>query len=281
MKSRWDSLLVGSCHVIGLTLLTLSVTAGGSAVRAGGSSPVLDSAALEPLMKLADVFSQRISKIEAKVASYTDALTTRSVTTQELCVADDTGARTCITKAQLDVLLKGVMQQTAQAGTVQAGPAKDAAPQAAPVSETPAAAPASPASADEPLQAPAVHPPGQAACPEKCIAPDAAVADVVPQETPAPAVKETVAGQETAAPKEASETAGAKEAEATTAVKETPAPIAAPPEAQPVAEQHQALATAAETEDPAGAPVKQAEPGPAAPDTTGAAPAELVADRKE
>src|SRR5262244_1637377 len=103
MKRRWNSLVAGGCNVFGIALLALSVTAGGSAVRAAGDA-VLDSVALEPLMKLADVFSHRIAKIEASVAAVRDSLTTKRVAAQELCVADESGAQTCITKAQLDAL---------------------------------------------------------------------------------------------------------------------------------------------------------------------------------
>ena len=101
MKSRWNSMAVGGCNVIGVALLALSVTAGGSAVRAAGDAAVLDSVALEPLMKLAEVFQQRIAKIEASVAALSDSFNNKRVA-QELCIADGSGAQTCITKAQLD-----------------------------------------------------------------------------------------------------------------------------------------------------------------------------------
>jgi hypothetical protein len=260
MKSRWNSLVVGGCNVIGLALLALSVAAGGSAVRAAGDSPVLDSVALEPLMKLADVFSQRIAKIEASVASFKDSLTAKRVAAQELCVADDSGAQTCITKAQLDTLLKGALQQTAQA---------------APASQTlvpQAAAPAVPAPAPE---APAVesHP----ACLEKCVAPDSAIAAAAPAETPSATESPVPAVTETAAAKDA------------VTVKETPAPegaaAAVPPAAPLAADQHQATADA-----PAAAEVVILAPRPkpadtvvatvAQPDTVIAAEAPAAAESK-
>jgi hypothetical protein len=229
MKTRWNSLVVGGCNVVGLTLFALSVTAGGSAVRAAGDSAVLNSVALEPLMKLADVFQQRIAKIEASVAAVTQSLTTKRVAAQELCVADESGAQTCITKAQLDALLKSALQ-TAQAAPAPATPAS--APEAAP-------APASPAE--------------QAACPEKCVAPDA-IAAAAASETP-PAV-------EAPAPE---------------------GPAATPSTTQPVAEHHQAaaetavaaktfIATAAKPAPvPAETPAKQEEPAQTPPATTGSA----------
>lgn len=162
MKSRWIPLVVGGCNAVGVALLALSVTAGGSAVRAAGEVAV-DSVALEPLMKLADVFSQRIARIEASVAAVREQLTAaKRIAAQELCVSDESGAQTCITKAQLDTLLKGAMRT-----------AQDAAEPAPPVQPAPPAA---------------------ASCPEKCVPPDT-TALAAPSETPAapPVVKEVTA----------------------------------------------------------------------------------------
>jgi hypothetical protein len=192
MNRRWNSVLVGSCNVIGLALLALSVTAGGSAVRAAGDSTVLDSVALEPLVKLADIFQAKMTRIEASVVALADSLTTKRVAAQELCVADESGAQTCITKAQLDALLKGALQ------TAQAVPA----PQAATSTPTSAA------------PVPVPHTGEQAACPEKCVAPDAAIAAAARSETPpaveSPAAKETAVTTEPSAPP-VKETAAAKE----------------------------------------------------------------------
>jgi hypothetical protein len=223
MKTRWNPLVVGGCNVIGVALLALSVTAGGSAVRAAGDA-TLDSVALEPLMKLADVFSQRIAKIEASVAAVKDSLNARRAAAQELCVADDSGAQTCITKAQLDALLKGAVR-TAQN------------------TATPA-----PAQAPEPAAEP--RPSASQACPEKCIAPDVAVTEQ------APAVTEVTA-KETPA----TEAAGVKEpvppAEATAAAKETPTPVLPP--SGPTVSQPQAAADETAVPSQGGATDKSAE----------------------
>ncbi len=239
MKTRWNSLVVGGCNAGGVILLVLSVSVGGSAVRAAGDSAVLDSVTLEPLMKLADVFQQRIAKIEASVMAVTQSLTTKRIAAQELCVVDESGAQTCITKAQLDALLKGA-RQTAQAVSA---PATPAPPQAAPVPASSAA---------------------QGACSEKCVAPDAneaAAASETPPAAESPAGKETTAtAKETAAAKEPvlpeSAGDGAKESappevSSIPVVKETAAEKTAVPEgaaptvlpaAEPAAAQHQAPA---------------------------------------
>jgi len=106
MKSRWNSLMVGGCNVFGLALLALSATAGGSAVRAGDPS-TLQSTVLE---KIVSGLEQQVANLEASMAAFADSFTTRRIATQELCVADSSGAQTCITKAQLDALLRGATQ---------------------------------------------------------------------------------------------------------------------------------------------------------------------------
>jgi hypothetical protein len=106
MKSRWNSLMVGGCNVVGLALLALSATAGGSAVRAGDPS-TLQSTVLE---KIVSGLEQQVANLEASMAAFAESFTTRRIATQELCVADGSGAQTCITKAQLDALLRGATQ---------------------------------------------------------------------------------------------------------------------------------------------------------------------------
>jgi hypothetical protein len=166
MKSGWNSLVVGGCHVIGLTLLVLSATAGGSVVDAAGDSAALESIAVEPLTKLVSGLEHRVAAFEALLAKFTDSFTATHIATRELCVADDGGAQTCVTRAQLDRLLKGAVQ-TAQ--STQATPES----QLHLVNE-------------------------QSACPEKCVAP-AAVAAAAPAETP-PGAGPTTLGSAAAEP---------------------------------------------------------------------------------
>src|SRR5215475_10642657 len=110
MRSRWNYLVVGSCNVFGLALLVLSATGGGSAVRA--EDPVtLPGGVLE---RIAAGIEQRVADLQASVAGFADSFAARRIAAQELCVGDGSGAQTCITKAQLDALLKG-MVQTGQA----------------------------------------------------------------------------------------------------------------------------------------------------------------------
>ena len=169
MKTGWNSLVVGACNVIGLMLLALSATAGGSSVRAAGDSPALESIAIERLTKMVSGLEQRVAAFEASLATHAISLTATRVAARELCVADDSGAQTCITKAQLDSLLKGAAQTAQALQPAQATPA----PQLHSANE-------------------------QGACPEKCVAP-AAVATAAPAETP-PAAGPTTVGSASADP---------------------------------------------------------------------------------
>lgn len=109
MKSRWSSLVVGSCNIFGVALLALSATAGGSAVRAGDPSTLQD-VLFEPITKIVLSIEQRVAQLEATVAALADSFATERIVAQQLCVADGGGAQTCITKAQLDALLRTAMQ---------------------------------------------------------------------------------------------------------------------------------------------------------------------------
>jgi hypothetical protein len=284
MKDRWNSLAVGSCSVIGVALLALSVTAGGSAVRAGDA--VVDSVALEPLMKLADIFAQRIAKIEASVAAVGDSLKTRRIAVQELCVADDSGAQTCITKEQLDALLKGAVQ-TAQTAPQPPAHQLTSPPQTTLAAQTVPAVPA-PSSEARGQDSRSQEPHSLAACQEKCVAPEAAIAAAPLETAPGtevPAVKETAAVKETpeAAATGAKEAAPAEGAAATTppATADQPQAADAPAGAAVIAADAKPETkpeTKPKTATPADAAVKPTEPALSAPVTTGAAVAAVAAE---
>ncbi|HEY7300862.1 MAG TPA: hypothetical protein VH684_23460 [Xanthobacteraceae bacterium] len=61
--------------------------------------------AVDPIMNAVHSVEQRIASIEATVALFAGSFTTQQLNTRQLCVADESGAQTCITKAQLDALL--------------------------------------------------------------------------------------------------------------------------------------------------------------------------------
>ena len=90
-----------------IAFLAFAYTSNISAVRAQTDVP--SWMMVDPISAAVKAVEDRLTSLEAKVASVADSLASRPST--EFCVADDTGARTCISKAQLDRLVK--MMQTA------------------------------------------------------------------------------------------------------------------------------------------------------------------------
>jgi hypothetical protein len=88
---------------LSVAFLAFAYTSTVSAVRAQSDVPTWMM--VDPISATVKALEDRIAGLEAKVASLTSQQST------DLCVADEAGARTCISKAQLDRLLK--MMQTA------------------------------------------------------------------------------------------------------------------------------------------------------------------------
>ena len=144
MKSIWNSLVAGSCNVFGLALLVLSATAGGSAVRA--ADPSILQNVFNPIEQIVLKVEQRIADLETTVAAFAGSFTVERIVAQELCIADSNGAQTCITKGQLDALLKGAVPVGKTAALEQ--PAASARESAAPMPEV-AVMPSTPSPATE------------------------------------------------------------------------------------------------------------------------------------
>ena len=108
MKSRLlAKVSCGAC----VAFLALAFTSG--MVRAQPQSDVPTWMMVDPISTAVKAAEERIASLEAKVASLTEQLAARQSMEHELCVADDAGSRTCISKAQLDRLIK--MMQSAAA----------------------------------------------------------------------------------------------------------------------------------------------------------------------
>lgn len=90
---------------LSVAFLAFAYTSTVSAVRAQSDVPTWMMT--DPISTTVKALEDRIAGLEAKVVS----LTSQQSADHELCVSDDAGARTCISKAQLDRLLK--MMQTA------------------------------------------------------------------------------------------------------------------------------------------------------------------------
>ena len=61
----------------------------------------------------------RLAVLETSVAQFAGSFASRQITAQELCVADQGGAQTCITKAQLDALLGAMVRTAAPAASAE------------------------------------------------------------------------------------------------------------------------------------------------------------------
>src|SRR5258705_9402684 len=106
-----SKLASGSC----VAFLALSLTFGVSVVRADSETPApsLQEMFLSPIMDAVHAVEARLASLETTVASFAGSFTSRQITSQELCIADQTGAQTCITKAQLDALLVAMARTAA------------------------------------------------------------------------------------------------------------------------------------------------------------------------
>jgi hypothetical protein len=218
--------MVGGCNVFGLALLALSATAGGSAVRAGDPS-TLQSTVLE---KIVSGLERQVANLEASMAAFADSFTTRRIATQELCVADGSGAQTCITKAQLDDLLRGATQ----------------------LGQAPAAT------------APGMT--GQTASTDKSVAPGDAVAAAVPAELP-PAIEASEVPLPVVRP-QARESSVGETAEALPELAAVTPPAAEPAASQPAEASSEAVAPLPEaTAPPASEPAETIVAASAKPET--------------
>ena len=108
MKSR---LLARVSRVsCGVSIAVLALAFVSSVSRAQTDVPAWMLA--DPISDAVKAVEERLTSLEAKVSSVSESVTSRPSTEHQLCVADDAGARTCITKAQLDRLLR-MMQAAA------------------------------------------------------------------------------------------------------------------------------------------------------------------------
>ena len=120
MKSGAISLLRRlscSLSLVVLALLAALVLAfdfdGPHTVRAQGAEvpqSSLQEAIVGPMMQAIDELDQHLRSLEADVGAFADSFTSRRVAAQTLCVSDESGAQTCLTKAQLDLIIDRLAQ---------------------------------------------------------------------------------------------------------------------------------------------------------------------------
>jgi hypothetical protein len=153
------SMLMRVSRVLAIPALALSLTFGGFTLAGANEnrlSPAVWELVATPIMKIVKEIEERVASLEASIAALAAKAPSESIASKQLCVADDTGAQTCISKAQLDALLRlqvaTVEQQSATSVAVIASPAPAAVEPAAaePAAAEPAKAPAAIAVSDEP-----------------------------------------------------------------------------------------------------------------------------------
>jgi hypothetical protein len=95
-----------------MAVLMLAVSLDGSrAVRAedgGNLTTSMQEMIVDPIMETVQGLAARLTGLEATIGAMTESFSSRRVVAQVLCVSDETGDQTCITKAQLDTILIGI-----------------------------------------------------------------------------------------------------------------------------------------------------------------------------
>jgi hypothetical protein len=108
----------------GLSIASVAIAAtfGVPSVRADSEISVasLHELVVVPMMGAVHAVQSRLAGLEDSVAQFAGSFASRQITAQELCVADQGGAQTCITKAQLDALLGVMMRAAAPAAAAEA-----------------------------------------------------------------------------------------------------------------------------------------------------------------
>jgi hypothetical protein len=100
-----------SAAVAAAAVLAVWFTFGGSQVARAEAPDIISPSAQDMVLvpvKAMQTLEQRVIFLEETVAALTESW--QHIDTHRLCVSDDSGAETCVTKAQLDVLLTELAQ---------------------------------------------------------------------------------------------------------------------------------------------------------------------------
>jgi hypothetical protein len=112
MKVGSASLLSRLCCGFSMAVLAFTVSLDGSRVvraeDADDFTSSLQEMIVDPIMKTVQSIEARLTGLEAAVGAMSESFTSQRVVAKVLCVSDDSGAQTCITKAQLDTILSGI-----------------------------------------------------------------------------------------------------------------------------------------------------------------------------
>ena len=99
-----------------IALVAFSIAFGAPAVHAQADENAASwREVADPIINTVHSLEARFASIEASVAQFASSFTTQQLNTRQLCVSDETGAQTCLTKAQLDALLAKMAQAAVEA----------------------------------------------------------------------------------------------------------------------------------------------------------------------
>ena len=128
MKMGSASLFGRLCCGLSVAVLAFTLSLDGSrAVRAEDADDLtssLQEMIVDPIMKTVQGLEARLTGLEATVGAMAESFASRRVVAQVLCVSDESGAQTCITKGQLDILLSRIARAEISQPSVAATEAK-------------------------------------------------------------------------------------------------------------------------------------------------------------
>jgi hypothetical protein len=106
MNARMKALLFSTSSAIAVAVLAFSLALSGARAVRADDSEALPETRVEIVLvsaKTMETMEQRISHLEEVVASM--AAAAQQASPRRLCIVDDSGSETCVTKPQLDALL--------------------------------------------------------------------------------------------------------------------------------------------------------------------------------
>ena|ERR1035437_3377945 len=107
MKSLLVKLLAASATVVLAFVFIFSGHFASVPAADAATAPLQPREFFGPGMRGLQALEQMFLALEATVSSFAQSFTSARITTPDLCISDQSGAQTCITKPQLDALLSG------------------------------------------------------------------------------------------------------------------------------------------------------------------------------
>jgi hypothetical protein len=141
MKTDKTPFSLGLASGLSIATVAIALTFGVPTVRADSEITLasLHELVVAPIMSAFLAAEARLSGLEATMEQLAGSFSSQQATAKELCVADEAGAQTCITKAQLDALLGVMMRQAAAAPEAKEAKEANATAPVVPANETPVA----------------------------------------------------------------------------------------------------------------------------------------------